>query len=68
MIGTQPVFSLEPARVPRIVWWPYGIFDVFEGGADLIAQLGEPGAGPRFLVVDRQDKASYSWNLGNSPV
>ena len=67
MIGPQPVFSLKPARVPRIVRRPYGIFDVFEGGADLIAQLGEPGAGARFPVLDGQDKVSL-FMPGSRPV
>jgi hypothetical protein len=56
VVGTPPVFPLKTARLLRIVWWLYRIFDVFEGGADLIAQLGEPGAGARFSVIDRQDK------------
>ncbi len=60
MVGAQPVCSLKTARVPRIVWRPYRIFDVFEGGAYLIAQLGEPGAGARLSVLDRQDKISLS--------
>ena len=67
MIGAPPVLSLETARLPRIVRCPHRIFDVFEGGADVIAKFGKPGAGTRFPVLDRQDKASL-FMPGSRPV
>ena len=67
MVGSLPVFSLKTAWLPRIVWRPYRIFDLFEGGANFIAQLGEPGARARFSVFDGQDTASLFIGAGQEP-
>jgi len=67
MVGPLPVFTFKTAWIPRIVWRAYFLFDLFEGGADFIAQLGEPGGGARFSVLDRQDKASL-FMPGSRPV
>ena len=52
------LLALKPARISRIIRRSDRILDVFEGGANLVAQFGEPGTCARFSLLYGQGDIS----------